>query len=344
MKKVLLAFIVGILCVIFLTIIIVRTPKKGTEKEMNIDQVDKFIIKPNDIIFDSNNGGGPKIKVYITKDKKSIEMFLEEYVRGVVAAEMPAEFSLEALKSQAVAARTYALSHMKEYGDQKCTQGEGADICDTVHCQVYMSKEEILNSWSSKTKGELWNKITEAVLSTEGQVLTFNGKLVLSAYYFSTSSGRTENAIDIFNIDVPYLKSVQSKGEEVSPSFKSTKKITYSELIKKLNLNYPKAGLTTSKIKNQIKILNSYEGGSVKNIKLGNLTITGVKFRSILGLDSDNFTLEFNSKNISIVCKGYGHDVGMSQWGANIMGNNGKTYEEILTHYYIGVKVEKMKY
>ncbi|MBC8062631.1 MAG: stage II sporulation protein D [Clostridiaceae bacterium] len=344
MSKIVSIFMGGILFLFLLSILIVGIGHNDIEKDINIDKIDKFIIKPNNISFDSNNGGGPIIKVYISKDKKVVEMFLEEYVRGVVAGEMPAEFSLEALKAQAVAARTYALSHMSKYGNQKCNKGEGADICDTVHCQVYMSKDVRLNSWPSKTKGELWNKITEAVLGTEGQVLTYNDKLVLSPYYFSTSSGRTESAIDIFNVDVPYLKGVQSKGEEISPSFKSTKKITYSELVKKLNASYPKAGLTTSKVKNQIKILSSYEGGSVNNIKIGNLTISGVKFRNVLGLGSDNFTLGFDSKNISIVCKGYGHSVGMSQWGANVMGNSGKLYKDILTHYYDGVKVEVMKY
>ena len=344
MKKIALTFTVGIIFIICLTIFMVGIGDKGIKKDKNIDNVNKYIIKPNDILFDSSNGGGPKIKVYITKEKKIVEIFLEEYVRGVVAAEMPAEFSLEALKAQAVAARTYALSHMEKYGKQKCTEAKGADVCDTVNSQVYMSKEERLDSWPNKTKGELWNKITEAVMSTEEQVITFNGELALSPYYFSTSSGRTENAVDIFNTDVPYLKSVQSNGEEISPNFKSIQKITYNELVKKLNISYPKAGLTTSKIKNQIKILNNYEGGSVKNIKLGNLTITGVRFRSLLGLNSDNFILEFNSKNISIICKGYGHDVGMSQWGANVMGNSGKTYKEILTHYYNRVNILKMKY
>ena len=344
MRKIVCAFIGGIVLVLCLIIFIVGVGDKGIGNDANSYKVDKFIIKPNDISFDSKNGGGPKIKVYITKDKKVIEMFLEEYVRGVVAAEMPAEFPIEALKAQAVAARTFALSHMDEYGSGENPKIGGADVGDTVSFQVYISKEDRLNSWPNKTKGELWNKVTEAVMSTEGQVLTFNGELVLSPYYFSTSSGRTENALDIFNIDIPYLKSVQSKGEEVSRSYKSTKKITYSEVVKSLNSSYPKAGLTTAKIKNQIKVLGNYESGSVKNIKIGNLTITGVKFRGLFGLASDNFTLQVNSKNINVVCKGYGHGVGMSQWGANVMASSGKSYEVILTHYYTGVKVEKMKY
>jgi len=344
MKKIVWIFTGGILFLLGLIILVFVIGDNGTRKNTNIDNINKFSIKPNDIVFDTSNGGGPIIKVYIVKDKKIMEMFLEEYVRGVVAAEMPAGFSLEAIKAQAVASRTYALAHMAKYGDQKCTQGQGADICDTVHCQAYMSKDERLNSWPEKTKGELWNKITQAVISTEQEVLTFNGKLVLAPYYFSTSSGRTENAIDIFNLDMPYLRSVQSNGEETSKKFTSIKKITYAELAMKLNISYPKTGLTTAKIKSQIKILDRYEGGSVKNIKIGGLTITGVKFRSLFGLNSDNFTLEFSSKNVSVACKGYGHGVGMSQFGANAMGNIGKLYSEILTHYYKNVKVEKMKY
>ena len=118
MRKIVWIFIGGILFVLCLTILMVGIGDKGIKRDMDIDKVDKFIIKPNDILFDTSNGGGPKIRVYITKDNKIVDMFLEEYVRGVVAAEMPAEFSVEALKAQAVAARTYALAHMEKYGNQ----------------------------------------------------------------------------------------------------------------------------------------------------------------------------------------------------------------------------------
>ncbi len=344
MKNFLISLVAVIVFIVSISILVVGVGSKGNNNEKNSNDVEKYSIKANDIVFNNQSGGGPKIKVFITKEKKIVEMYLEEYVRGVVAGEMPAEFQVEALKAQAVVARTYAFSHMETFGGEKCGQAKGADICDSVHCQVYLGKDEVINSWGKSKSSEYWNKITDAVTSTLGQVLTYNGKLVLYPLYFSTSSGRTEDAKDVFNIDEPYLKSVQSKGEEVSSKYKTSLKISYSTLASKLNRAYSKAGLNSSKIKNQIKILGNTPGGSVKNIKVGNITITGVDFRTTLGLDSANFTLKFNDENVEILCRGYGHDVGMSQWGANSMARNGSKFSDILMHYYIGVKVEKMKY
>ena len=341
MKKFLTVIIIGLPLVILLSILIVGIGDNnfGTS---NKDYIKQYDVNANDIKFDDKNGGGPKIKVYLTKEDKITEMFLEEYVRGVISAEMPAEFNIEALKAQAVAARTYALSHMKGYGNQNCDIGKGADICDTVHCQAYMGKEERLKLWPQKTSGSYWNKITEAVMKTEGEIMKYDGKLVLQPYYFSTSDGRTENSKDIFNIDEPYLKSVVSYGDEASNKYKNLKKISYSSFVNTINNKYNKAGITTNKVKNQIVILNRFQGGSVNQVKIANLTITGSAFRNLFNLDSENFSFKFNTQNIEITCKGYGHDVGMSQWGANSMGKAGSNYQEILKHYYQGITVSKI--
>lgn len=287
-----------------------------------------------------------KVKVYITKEKAVKEISLEEYVTGVVAAEMPADFDIEALKAQAVASRTYALAHVSELGGILCKNANGANLCDTVHCQVYVSKEERIELWDissgQKKSGQLyWDKIKAAVVGTQAQVLTYNNDLVMEPYYFATSSGKTENSEEVFSNSIPYLRSVESVGEERAPNFKSSKMFGYNELSQIINNNYNNAKVTSASIKKQITVIDRTEAGSVKNIKIGNITMTGSKFRTMLGLKSSNFQIVFNLKSVEIDCTGYGHGVGMSQWGADAMAKEGKNYIEILNHYYQGTVISK---
>ena len=302
---------------------------------------EKYNFSEDSIVFKEKRGE-PRIKVYKTGEDKIVDMPLEEYVRGVVSAEMPAEFPIEALKAQAVAARTYVLARLEEYKGSKCSIGKGADICDSVHCQVYKSKEIKFSEWKESSALGYWNKISEAVAATSGQVLTYDGELVMYPYYFSTSSGRTENAAEVFSVDKPYLKSVKSENEEASKKYRTNNSFTFTELVNKINSKYDKAKVSSKNLKSQIKILSRTSGGgSVKEIKIGSVTISGKDFRFLLGLASSNFDITFNSKNVVIDCKGYGHGVGMSQWGASGMAKEGAKYTEILTHYYSGVKIEK---
>jgi len=282
-----------------------------------------------------------KVKVFISKENKIKELDLEVYVAGVVAAEMPAGFGMEALKAQAVASRTYALAHVTKLGGSACKNGKGADLCDTVHCQVYMAKEERIKLWTKSSAQENWNKIEAAVKATAGQVLTYNNTLVMEPYYFATSSGKTENSEEVFSTSIPYLKSVESPGEERAKYFKSSKTLKYSELSQIINNNYNNANVTSANIKKQITVIDRTEAGSVKNIKVGSITMTGSKFRTMLGLKSSNFYIKFNSNDIEIDCSGYGHGVGMSQWGADAMAKDGKNYIQILTHYYQGTDISK---
>lgn len=334
---------IGFLILLPILIIGIGVDSKLPDGMLNKAKVPGFNIKANDISFDGTNGGGPKIKVYITGENKIEELYLEEYVRGVVAAEMPAEFGAEALKAQSVAARTYAISRMEQYGGKKCSQSNGADICDTVHCQAYMNKDERLKGWPESKRGAYWNKITDAVKETLGQVLKYDGQIAMDISYFSTSGGKTEDAVEVFSSGSPYLKSVKSPGEESSPKYKATESFSYNELADKLNKAFPNAKLSAAKLRNQITILGTRSsGGSVKQIKVGNITISGSQFRSALGLNSANFELKYNKNDIEITTYGYGHGVGMSQWGANAMAKEGKKYDEILTHYYDGVDIEKI--
>jgi stage II sporulation protein D len=329
-----IVFTTGIILFVFFASIAVAKIGNGNNINNNYN-IEKYEIKPASLTLNKNYGDELKINVYIKKKDSIRNILLEDYVKGVVAAEMPAEFNVEALKAQVVAVRTFALAHMTEFDGGRCSEAEGGDVCDTVHCQVYISKEDKVLEWAASKREEYWNKIETAVLSTKGQILTYDGKLVMSPYYFSTSSGRTENSKEIFNTSEPYLVSVISPGEETAPK--------YNEFIRKVNNSYNNAGLTEKSLKSEVRILSRSKGaGTVVNIKLGNITISGAAFRKIFNLNSANFDITF-SKSININCIGYGHDVGMSQFGANVMAGKGEGYAAILKHYYKGVEVQRIK-
>lgn len=296
-----------------------------------------------DIVFNDKNGGGPKIKVFIVEKNQLQEMYLEEYIRGVVSGEMPADFNIEALKAQAVAARTYAVTRMKMYGGKGCEKHAGADICtDSTHCQEWISKEDRFKNWKAVDAQNNWNKVTTAVNDTKGLILTYNSQPVLYPLYFSTSSGKTENSIDVFSNQEPYLKSVVSPNEEESPKFVTKTSITLDNLISKFYSSSYKIKLDKNKLSTQLKIVSRTEGGSVKTMQVGSKTIKGTEIRRILGLNSANFTFAISKSAVTFTVLGNGHGVGMSQWGANELGKRGSTFEEILEHYYMGTEVKKI--
>lgn len=306
--------------------------------------ISQYLIKPSNILFNQKNGAGPDIRVLITKENKIITMSLEEYIKGVISAEMPAEYNIEALKSQAVAARTYAAAHMEVFGGKQYDSSRNVDVSDTVACQVYMNKQDRLSTWPKKSSAKYWDKITQAVRETSGQIIIYDGDVIKEPFYFAISSGKTENSEEVFSSSEPYLKSVESPGETNALKYKTKVNISNSNMVYKLNSAIPSSGVSISKLRNQISIKSRSSAGTVKEIKVGSTTISGQKFRTILGLNSANFTIIFNNRSITVVCLGYGHDVGMSQWGANVMAKSGKKYNQILSHYYSGTQLEKLDY
>ncbi|AYD41390.1 stage II sporulation protein D [Clostridium fermenticellae] len=303
--------------------------------------VPDFFIKSKDIIF--NNNQSYKINVYMEKQKKIQAMDLEEYVTGVVCAEVPANFNVEALKAQAVAARTFGAAHMESLGGQKYNSNTGADVCDSVKCQVFMTKDDRFKSWPQSKREEYWNKISDAVKDTKGEILTYKGELVMEPYYFSSSSGKTEDAKDVFSKDVPYLKSVSSLGEQNSYKYRTSVILSYYDFVNKINRSHSRSKLSVNNVKNSVFIKNRDESGYVKDINVGSIILKGSQFRSALGLNSANFVIQFEDRYVKIICTGYGHDVGMSQSGANVMAAIGKSYKQILTHYYTGVNINTIQ-
>lgn len=340
MKKVILSMLLIIGFIIGLSVWIVGIG--NYDKTPKVNKKNKYVPKVESKIKSKYSNDELKIKVYITKKKAIDTIDLEEYVKGVVSSEMPVEFPIEALKSQAVAARTYALAHTETFGGGNAPKAQGADVNDTTDFQVFMYKDERLKTWPKSKRKEFWDKITKAVEETKGEVISYNGELARNPYYFSTSGGKTEDAINVFNEDIPYLKSVNSPGEEKANKYMSINTFSYDYVASKLNGWNSKCNITPKKVKNQVKILEKSKAGTVIKIKIGEKTISGSKFRSIMGLNSCNFDISFKNNNMIINCKGYGHGVGMSQWGSKAMASRGKNYKQILNHYYKDTEIIKL--
>ena len=261
-------------------------------------------------------------KTYVTIYRKrgTVEQIeLEEYLVGVVAAEMPASFNSEALKAQAVLARTYAL--------KKISKGE--KLTDTVSTQAYIDKNEMQNKWGNEYS-KYYNKIVSAVNSTKGQVVKYNGNYI-EALYHSTSNGKTENAKEVWGQDIPYLKSVDSSWDKKTTSYLKIENKEFNTLMKVLGINFDK--------NTNIEILSRDESGRVSEVKVADKTYTGVEFRTLLNLRSADFDISVTDNGVEIITRGYGHGVGMSQYGANEMAKLGYNYKNIINHYYTNVKI-----
>ncbi|AOY75590.1 stage II sporulation protein D [Clostridium formicaceticum] len=283
-----------------------------------------------------------KIHVYNHETKEIMELYLEEYITQVVAAEMPGSFELEALKAQAVAARTYAIWRQSIYGEEGHPSHPGASICTShAHCQEWLSMEELTNRHGRKWKNEYLPKIQEAVFSTAGVIMTYNMQPIEPLYH-STSGGKTENSEDVFASALPYLRSVSSPYEERSPVLVDQKEVSIDAFINSMKSKDRDIQINTNNIASQIKILERNQGGSIKTIQIGNKIFTGSEIRQLFDLRSADFSVDVDRNHITFTTRGYGHGVGMSQWGANGMAEEGKTYKEILKHYYQGVTLSKL--
>jgi len=311
-----------------------------------------LIVKSCKIISPEKPGGQVKpetkasrrentVALYLNSTKKIENTPLEEYVKGVVAAEMPASFDMEAIKAQAVAARTYVYTRWKQAGGSGCSLHPEADVCDDpTHCQAWITKGEMLKKWGIFSYYHYYSKINQAVNSTAGMVLLYEGKPI-DPLFFSTSNGKTENSEDVWENYVPYLRSVISPGEETSPRFLEIKQISVDDIVKKLRQKWPDLIIDSKNPERQWKVLETSTGGRIKIMQMGNKVIKGTEFRQLFDLNSTDIKWERTGSSIKFTCVGFGHGVGMSQYGANAMAKNGSTYVDILKHYYTGVEIKK---
>lgn len=287
--------------------------------------VSLFIAKDDIEFYFINND---YIRVKRVSKNKIEEVPFEEYIVGVVSAEMPISFETEALKAQAVAARTYALKRMIDNKDKEY------DIVDTVANQVYYDNEELKNRWKEKYEENI-NKIKKVIIDTKSEYLAYNNEII-DAFFFSTSVGKTENSEEVFVEKLPYLRSVESNWDaNTSPVFTEKKVFNLNSFYNLLGIKYNQ--------KLNIEVLKTTSTGRIKKIKINGTVLTGSEVASKLNLRSSFFNIEKNNNSIVITTRGYGHGVGMSQYGANGMAKEGYTYDQIVKHYYQGVEIKKIK-
>ena len=261
--------------------------------------------------------------------KNTIENInLEQYIEGVVAAEMPALFEEEALKAQAVASRSYALKKIED------NINEDYDVVDTVTNQVYLDEESLKEKWQDNYIKYI-NRIRTAVNETSMEYLEYNGK-VINAMFFSTSNGYTEDAITVFKEDIPYLKSVESSWDSnVSSTFSYEEQFSLQDFYEKLGIDYDKTL--------KVEIISRSISNRITKLKINNKEFTGRDLYEKLGLRSTDFNINQVGNNIIIKTRGYGHGVGMSQYGAQGMALEGYNYIQILKHYYTDIDIVKIK-
>ncbi len=281
----------------------------------------------NELVF--NN----KIKLLLKESNTVVEIDLEDYIKGVLIGEMPVTYEIEALKAQAVVARTYTLFKIRN-----ATKHEfDADMCDDINCcQAYKTKEYALASWDDSGENEKWAKLESAVTSTSGETITYNGELI-NAFFHANSGGKTENIKYLWSkAEVPYLISVDGKEKEFRQETKTFSKEEFKNLINSLVHNYNNNSTIT--------ILDYTESGRVNTLNIDGIIIEASTLRNLTGIKSTNFKIEESGDAILFHTVGYGHGVGMSQDGANQMALEGNDYISIIKHYYTGVEVQKNIY
>lgn len=281
-----------------------------------------------DVPKDSTQDGEEMIAVEI--DGEVQEMPLETYVAGVVAAEISPTFPVEAIRAQAVAARTYAVYKMRSGRPAAHTE---ADVCDDfAHCAAYMDlRTQASGQWGADAE-TYQNVIEQAVTDTAGQIVLSNGEPII-AVFCAAAGPRTEAAADVWGSDLPYLQSVDSPGGESCPKYRASVTFTAEEFRSRCAETFPSADLTGAP-DTWFRDSERTAAGGIKTTHLGGVQVSGADIRAMLGLNSTNFTIEPTEDAITFNTIGYGHGVGLSQYGAKYMAEQGASYEEILTHYY----------
>ena len=329
MKKVFIYFFVFLLIFFLLPALLTKKnveAKVSDNKEINATEEEKV---EN---YDYKNYG--TIKLLHLETNEVEEVPIDTYLVNVVSAEMPADFEIEALKAQSVVARTYTIYKIQN------KKHDNADICDDSGCcQAWISKEERLARWDEGVRESNWQKIEQAVNETKGKIITYEGKPI-NAFFHSNSGGKTEVPVNVWGgTGYPYLQVVETSGEDNYTQYNSEVVLSKEEILEKLKVNYSDISIDFNN-NDDLKILEYTDSGRVKTVKFGNHNLSGTETRSLFGLRSTNFEIIKENDNIKFSVKGYGHGVGMSQTGANTLAKEGKIYEDIIKHFYIGVEIQ----
>ena len=259
-------------------------------------------------------------------------MGIDDYIKGVVAAEMPVSFPLEALKAQAVASRTYAVRAIENADKELEPQDIG---------QAYIDVDKMKKNWGDNFD-TYYAKICQAVDTTNDEIMVYGGEPILAVFH-STSAGETETAGNIWNYDLPYLVSTDSEGDTYAPNYEISAEFTPEQMIEKIKAKHSDFDADTESVFDTIAINERSEAGYVTDMTIGNKKFTGKEIREALGLRSANFTVSKEGKSIIFTTKGFGHGAGMSQYGAKYMADNGCDYLTILNHYYKDISIDALK-
>ena len=344
MKKILIYLLSFILIIFIIPAFLTKrtTPtssKKETERQLQDNNQQEQTTENQTEISNKNTYNYSKYGTISLLHKKTGEVErvkLDEYLCNVVSAEMPATFEQEALKAQAIVARTYTIYKILN------KKHDNADICDdSTCCQAWISKDDRLAKWEENQRESNWQKICSAVNETSGKIITYENKPI-DAFFHSNSGGITEVPVNVWGgTGYPYLQSVETSGENTYTQYASEVRLSQEELINKLKEKYSDISIDFTN-SDDIKILEYTESTRVKTVKFGNHEISGVEARTLFGLKSTNFEISRDGNNIKFSVKGYGHGVGMSQTGADSMAKNGSRAEEIIKHFYTGVEITEV--
>ncbi len=328
MKKVLASnFLLIVVMVIMIPTLIISSFKKSPLSLPQSSQLGK-----SEDVF---------IRVYMHEQGVIREMNLENYIAGVVAAEMPGDFELEALKSQAVAARTYAAKNMVIFGGSGLAGRPDADVStDYQQSQAWLSSEKLKERWGAQYE-RYWSKINRAVEETRGEVVTYHGELI-HAVFHSTSGERTAGSKEVWGFDYPYLISVPCSWDEKSPRYRERKEFALTEIEQLLGAETQVVAAMQNG-KGITQMIDTTQSGRVGQIRIGNKIVSGATVREKLNLHSTSFTIEIQGGKMIVNTTGYGHGVGLCQYGANGMAKAGHNYRQIITNYYTGVGIRKIQ-
>ena len=336
MKKFFIYFFAFIfICFLLPALLTKRNMETSVETEKNASQEEIKDDKETGLSeYDYKNYGTIKLLHHETGEVE--EVALDTYLCNVVSAEMPADYELEALKAQAVVARTYTIYKIQN------KKHENADICDdSTCCQAWVSKETRLARWEESQRESNWAKIEQSVKDTQGKIITYEGKPI-NAFFHANSGGTTELPANVWGgTGLPYLQVVETAGEEGYTQYSSEVTLSQEELLNKLKTKYDDIQINFDD-NEDVRILEYTDSNRVKTVKFGNHEISGVEARSLLGLKSTNFEIIKEGETIKFSVKGYGHGVGMSQTGADTMAKEGNNYEDIIKHFYVGVEIKEV--
>ena len=336
MKKIAVYFLMFIFICFILPALLTKNDIATSTVE-NINEAQNQIVENETQQAEYNYEDYGTIKLLHKKTEEIEEVKLDDYLCNVVSAEMPADFELEALKAQAVVARTYTIYKIQN------KKHDNADICDDSGCcQAWISKEDRLNKWDENLRENNWSKIEKCVKETAGKIITYNNQPI-NAFFHSNSGGTTELPVNVWGggSNMPYLQVVETSGEDAYSQYSSEVQITQEEFLAKLKEKYSDIQVDFNNDED-IKILEYTDSGRVKTVKFGNHEISGTETRSIFELRSTNFEISKQDGNIKFTVKGYGHGVGMSQTGADSLAKQGSTFEDIIHHFYEGVEIKEI--